>query len=437
MAGEFDQITNALKNVYPSKALEAMTNEETVFRKALMKNLPAGGRASEGILKFGANFSPPQNVGQTIDAGALPAPIDRTQDQFKLVPTIFAGGFEIGWITKKAAKSNKGAFNGGELRRRTEETVSELGKFIEQTYTGTHGTGRRATVDGATSAVATFTAAKPLGALLLKENHRISVRTTDGGATVRNSLDNIRISAINYETRVVTLASGTYTLVDGDHVHVVVGAAQVLAPNFGSNGTTNMANGLRGLVDDATNATYIHELSRTTYPKAKANVSANGGSLRNLTEQVLVRACHENRARSGKKATDLWTGPGQVEKYIEFVAPDRRYMVSGSGVQGMGTGYKNTGDLVHYAPGVALKFNMSYDISPREIYLLNWDTFFHYISQDMDWWNEGDMLLPTPNSTTYKASYLAFVGSIENIGCDMPLGNTLVKDLKDPIWSDA
>jgi len=425
MAGEFDQITAGLKNAYPKSVIDAMVNEETPFRKKLKKSVPAGSRVSEAIVKFGFNFNPPQNVGNLADGGTLPPAKDRTQDQGTLTPVIFAGAFQIGWTTRKAGNSNNAAFNGGELRRRTEETLSNLAKFVETSYTGTHGTGRRARVesDGSNN----FVAALPEAALLLRENFYITVRTTDGGATVRDSLDLRKITAINHATRTVTYDGADQTLVAGDHVHIVNELAQtIVAPN-----------GLRGLVDDSTFASSIHGLSRSTYPKLKANVAGNGGTLRNLTEQILIRASHENRARSGKRVTDFWTGPGQVEKYIEFVAPDRRYMVkSDTDPQSMVTGYTDD-KLVHVAPGVYARINLSFDIVPREMFLLNWDTFFHYVAQDMDWMDEGGMLQPTPTSGAYKASFLAYLGSIENIGNDMPLGNTVVRDLKDPVVGDV
>jgi hypothetical protein len=102
----------------------------------------------------------------------------------------------------------------------------------------------------------------------------------------------------------------------------------------------------------------------------------------------------------------------------------------------MGTGYQE-GSLVHYYPGGMFELQISFDIVARELFLLNRETFFHYLAEDMDWWDEGGMLKPTPNSTSYKASYLAFVKAIENIGCDMPIGNTVVRDLKDPSIGDS
>lgn len=428
MAGEFESITNALKIAYAPKNVEPMVNVEAPFRAKLKKEIPAGGRVSEGIVKFGGNLNPPQNVGQTVDGGSLPAPKERDDVQFQLTPTLFVGALQIGWITRVAGNSNKSAFNRGEYRRRTDEAMEDAAKFIESTYVGTHGTGRRAVVesDGASS---TFTARKPEGTRLLREKMYITVRTTDGGATVRDSTDYRTISAIDHSTRVVTYSNTDQTLVAGDHVHPVVEASQSF--------TTNpFANGLRGLVDDATYLTSIHGLSRTTYPKLKANVFGNGGVVRNLTEQLLVRACHEIRARSGKRITDIWTSEGQVEKYIEFVAPDRRMVVtSKSATQPMATGYQE-GDLVHYAPGIAARINLSFDLIPRELFLLNWSTFFHYLSQELGFVDEGGLLKLTPTSSAYKASYLGYVASVENIGCDFPLANGVMRDLADPAIGD-
>ena len=436
MAGEFQNIDNALKIVYPPKAIEAMVNEETPFRKWLKKQIPAGGRVTEGIVKFGANLAPPQNVGQTADGGALVTPKDRTDRQFTLRPSIFTAGFQIGWMTRAAATSNKSAFNGGELRRRTEETITDLAKFIEQTYVATSGSGRRAIVEsdpGANQLVL----AQPLNVRLLRVNHVISLRTTDGGDSVRDSLDNRTITAINESTRTITYSGVDQTPVIGDHVHIVTAASQTGLNSVSSATMGVSANGLRGLVDDGTHAAYLHGLQRaaTGNQKLSANVSSNAGVLRSITEQILINACHSNRHASGKRVTDMWTNTGQAEKYIEFVAPDRRYNVSGGGVQGMGTGYQED-SLVHYAPGVKAKIQIALDLAPREMYLLNMDGFFHYLAQDMDWW-DAPMLKPTPATTTYSASYLAHVGSIENIGLDFPVGNTVIRDLKDPLCGDT
>jgi len=423
--GAFADATDGLKNVYGTKEIEAMLNEEQVFVPWLKRAVPAGAqRFSEGIVKFGANLNPPQNVGMLRDMQTLPPAKDRTQKQFTLTPEIFAGSFTIGWTLKAAGGSNKSAFNGGELNRRTQETLTDLGKFRESTYVGTHGTGRRARVESDGSN--TFVADDPERTTLLRENYYITVRTTDGGAGVRDSCDFRKITAINHDTYTVTYDGADQTLVAGDHVHVVNALTQ----------TITAPNGLRGIVDDGTLLDTFQGLSRTTYPKLKSNLAGNSGTLRNLTEQILINACHKQRARSGKRVTDAWTSPGQAAKYVEFVAPDRRYNVSGKGIQGMSTGYTEE-SLQHVYPGGQFNLRISYDLVPREIFLVNSGTFFHYVAADMNWMDEGSLLRLIPASSTFVSGYLAYLASIENIGNDMPIGNTVIRDLKDAVLGDA
>jgi hypothetical protein len=428
MAGEFQNLGNALKIVYPNKALEALIQEETPFRSALSKNLPAGGRVSEGELKFNGVLALPQNVGQIVDGEDLQDAGERQEVQFSLKPTIFQGTMNIGWLTKAAADSNKSAFNGGETRRRTEETASNLGKFIEQTYLGTAGNGVRGYVES--SSVAGLVIKQVEGTKLLRQGMKLTVRDGANFATIRATLDGVRIASVDPSTRLIT-TTGTPTYTNGianDVVIPVVKSSQTVTSLF--------ANGVRGLIDDGTLSDTIHGQSRTTYPKLKSYVAGNGGTLRSLSEQIMIRAFHEVRERTGKRITDLWLGPGQVEKYIEFVAPDRRRAVAG-GSYDKSTGYKGTQEFKHYAPGVDVTFNLSFDVLPREMFGFNWDSWFHYSARELGWMTDDQLLHLAVGTGTYKARWDAFMASFENIGCDMPGAQVVFRDLKDPGIGDG
>jgi len=422
MAGEIESLSNSLKNFYPDKAFQAMLNLEVPLRKMMKANPYRVGDG--GIVKFLAYMDTAQNVSQIADGGDLPTPGERTEDQFTLNPSLFSGTFQIGEVTKGAANTNKSAFNSGELTRRIEETAEDIAKRINVVYSGTHGTGRlgRVLTDGASN----FVADVPEGVQLFRVNMPLEARDLDVGGAIRDSFSNQKITAIDIDTRTVTYAGTNRTLVAGDSVYV-----------FGTYGIRN-ANGLRGLVDDGTFLTTVQGLSRTTYPKLKAVVKGNSGTLRNLTEQILVNACHDVRQRTGKKISHIMTNTGQIEKYIEFVSPDRRFNVTGSTPPTYVTGY-NEGGLVHVAPGINAKIEINYDIVAREIYLLSMDTFFHYEAVPLSWWDkDGSILKPTPGTTgNYKASYIASIRSVENIGCDMPLANCVIRDLRDPLIADA
>lgn len=426
MAGEYQNLGVSIKTIYPNKSLEPMINEEAPFREKLSKSVPAGAKVSEGLVKFNGVLALPQNVSQIIDGDDLMDAGERSEVQFELKPTIFQSTMNIGWLTKKVANTQKAAFNQGETRRRTEETVGNHGKFIESTYVGTTGSGIRAYVESSSASGLVLKA--PERVRLIRQGMKISVR--NGGAPVA-TLDAVRVTSVNPDTNRITTAGGpTYTnAVANDSVYVVSKAAQTLTSLF--------ANGLRGLVDDGVNQQYIHGQDRTAVgnEKLKSVVSDNGGTLRNLTEQILIRICNKVRDGCGKRITDCWTSPGQIEKYIEFVAPDRRRAVEG-GNYDKSTGYKSTDEMVHYFPGGKFVLNTSFDLIPRELYLLSWDTWFHYVAQETQWVDEGSMLHLAIGSAGYKARWDAFMASMENIGLDMPCANAVVRDLKDPILGD-
>ena len=431
MAGEFQNLGVALKTVYPSKALEPMLNEEAPFRQKLAKSVPAGAKVSKGDVKFNGVLALPQNVAQILDGDDLMDATERSEVQFNLRPTIFTATMNIGWLTRKAANDDKSAWNGGEVRRRTTETVSNLGKFIESTYVGTSGNGVRAYAES--SVTGSVVLAKPEGVKLVRQGMKVSFRdgttlTSPANATV----DGVRVASVNSTTRAITLTGvADHTVVDADDPLIVVSKAGLTTEV-----STTFANGVRGLIDDGTYNSSIHGVDRTTVgnEKLKSIVNQNGGTLRNLTEQILIRTCHQVREESGKRVTDIWTGPGQIEKYIEFVAPDRRRAVAG-GSYDKSTGYKE--DMVHYAPGVALKINMSFDVIARELYLLAWDTFFHYQAQEMQWIDDDSLLHLAIGTSGHKASWYAYMAGFENIGCDMPVANAVVRDLRAPDIGDV
>lgn len=430
MAGEFQNIGVALKVVYPSKALEPMINEEAPFRAKLSKSIPAGSKVSEGDLKFNGVLALPQNVAQISDADDLQDAGERSEVQFNLKPTIFTATMNIGWLTRKVVNSNKSAFNGGEVKRRTEETVSNLGKFIESTYVGSYGNGVRAFVES--SSVAGIVLKQPEGVKLVRQGMKISVRDGASLGTPRATLDAVRVTSVNADTRLIkTNGTPTYT-------NAVLDDA-VIVTNKATQSITNVfANSLRSLVDDGTISPFIHGVDRTAAgnEKLKSYVDSNGGTLRSLTEALLIKLNHAVRETCGKRPSDIWCGPGQIQKYIEFVAPDRRRAVSG-GTYDKSTGYKSDDELVHYAPGVAMKINLSFDVIPRELFVLSWDSFFHFLAQEMQWVDDDSMLHLALGSTGYKARWDAFMASFENIGLDMPCAQAVLRDLKDPTIGDV
>lgn len=429
-AGEVQNQANAQKTLYPPVAVDVMLNESLVFRPRLMRGVPPGAKPGEGYtIKFPAEIAPDQAGGQTVDGGALPVPGDPTDLQFTVNPTFFVFGFTIGYVNMKVITSTKSSWHqGGDYGRRQERTMSAMGKFIEQTYVGTAGDGIRGYVeaDGAN----TITLRNPeAAAYLIRENSKISVRQSAGGA-VRDSLDNRKVTAYNRTTRVLTYDGADQTAVAGDPVYIIVAAAQALTSTF--------ANGVRGQVDDGVLTQFIHGLDRTTAAnfKLKSIVDDGGGTPRPLSEQIVMRIAIRINDESGKMPDSILHGPGFTLGYSAMIQPQRRWPTTGKTRQGSAVGIQNE-DIVFYAPGVALtpiigeKGQVSFDVIPREFFILTWETWFHYVAVDAQWMDEEDLLHLAPNNTGFLAAYLAYCASIENMGTFMPNANGCGRDIRD------
>lgn len=426
MAGAFTDLGSSFKELYPQSVVEAMVNDDAPFRKELKRSVPSSYKVNEGLVTFLAETGTQQAIGQMADGIDLPPAMDRTDVRLVLKPTNFAAAIQLGLLTMTAGNSNKSAFNGGEVARNTNGAIAHLGKFIESTYCGTHGTGRRARVES--DGTSLFVAALPEGVKLLREGYYLTGRSTDAGS-VSGSFDAQRITAITRSTRTVTYGGTDRTLTAGDHIHITTVASQTLTSTF--------ANGLRGLVDDGTYLTTVHGLSRDTYPLLKSQVFSNGGVRRNLSESLLVGAIHDTEEFSGKKITHIWCGSDQIEKAMEFTAPDRRIMATSSNPGDRAMGYKTQQHIYVGATDAAL--HRSFDIVPGELFGLNMDTFFHYVAQELGPMELGgvNMFNLTPGSSTYKASLLGYVLAQENIGCERFDANFVMRDLKSRQLGDA
>lgn len=416
--GAFQDISNELKQVYPRGTFEEPVNKESKYRKDLQQ---VELMVSEGVGIFPLGIGSAWNVGMIPDMGTMPTPYDPTRIKGQVTPELFVGSFQIGLKTKVAAKSAKGTFNtGGILADRVEGTVADLGKYINKVYAGSN-LGRLAVVesDGSNS----FVCQKPLGAELLNRGMVLEARNAISSGAISGSFENQRVTIVDRATRTVTYAGTDRTLTAGDHIFI-----------YGSHNREIWT--LQMIVGDATDAATIYTNGvRATYPELNAFVYRSGSGLRDLTEQLLLEAMDGPRRETGKKITKALTNTGQARKYVEFIQGERRY----SGPQGSAPRYTlgyDEDSLQILAPGINVKLEVDFDIRPREIYFLAWDTFGRYESMPIDWIDEDTLLKMVPTSGGHKAGFLAYVGCVENQICTMPRASARLEDLNDPILGD-
>lgn len=219
MAGEFDNVTNEIKEDYPKGFFQDYVNLEAPYRASL-KAVPFKGKG--GFMVFPARIAGSWSVSVIADGAAFPSPLDPTRDQFRVTPELFAGTIEVGLKTKAAVGSEEYAWHeGGVLQDRIDQKAKEIAKYMNIIYAGANRTRLgNISADGSNTFTMTQTTTQPRGAMLIKRGMPLDVYTAHTSGSVRDSLSSRRATAVNYDTNVVTYSGADQTAVAGDHVYV-------------------------------------------------------------------------------------------------------------------------------------------------------------------------------------------------------------------------
>jgi hypothetical protein len=416
--GAVEDLSDELKNAYPSGTFEDPVNKEAPYRVSLNRVELV---MRDGIAKFPLGVASAWNVGSIADVGNMPTPIDPIRRQGEVTPELFVGSFQIGVKTKVVGKNKVGTFNtGGIMADRVEGTVADLGKYINRVYAGSN-RGRLAVVatnDGSS----TLTLDKPLQTQLLNRNMRIDVFDALSGGSIRGT-GNRKITALDRDAATIVYDGGNIAAIAaGDHVFIT--------DTYGRTHWT-----LSDIVDDGTDAATIFGLSRVTDPELAAFVLRGSSGRRDLTEQLILEACSKPRQETGKRISRALANDGQGRKYVEFIQAERRYPGPTGEAPRYTLGYDEE-SLQILAPGVSCKLECDFDVSPRRIFFLCWETFGRYEAMALDWIDDDTLLKMIPRDGGHKAGFLAYVGSVENQINSMPRANSRLDDLNDPLCGD-
>ncbi len=416
--GAVEDLGDELKNAYPTGTFEDPVNKEAPYRVSLNRVELV---MRDGIAKFPLGVASAWNVGSIADLGTMPVPIDPTRRQGEVTPELFVGAFQIGIKTKVVGKNKVGTFNtGGIMADRVEGTTADLGKYINRVYAGSN-RGRLAVVLS-NSGSNTLVLDKPLGTELLNKNMRIDVYDALTGGAAR-AATNRKLTTVARETfEIIYDGANDGTIAAGDHVFIT-----------GTYGRTHWT--LSDIVDDGTDAATIFGQSRVTDPELGAFVLRGSSGLRDLTEQLILESCSKPRRETGKRISRALSNDGQARKYVEFIQAERRYPGPTGEAPKYTVGYDED-SLQILAPGVNCKLEVDFDVSPRRIFFLCWETFGRYEAMALDWIDDDTLLKMVPTDGGHKAGFLAYVGCVENQINTMPRANCRLENLNDPICGD-
>jgi len=372
----------------------------------------------------------PQNIGTPAEAGNVPAIRQRTEVQGKVRAGQFVGGFEISFMVEEAGNA-RGTWNKGEVKKHSFDTLRDLVKHRNRIYAGTHGSGRIAQVQTATVSTNQFVAkldtlngagfgGAGFGAHLLRPNMLIEIRNADSGGAVVISAR--KITEIDRATRTITYDGAAASLGADDHVYIE-----------GSYGNTTVPNGLMGLVDDGEYLVTIHNQSRITNPELKSQVFRNNGTLRTLSEDLLINAGLLLRQAVGGAVDLIVMNTGQFAQWIKVVRPTRFNDVSKVSSPKYATGFDAESTFKLFFDGRPVGFLVAEDVAPRHIYGLDMSQMRKVTLRKLGWLDHGGSIFTQGvDSVGFKTTKQATMYSLENIATFAPWAHYRIDDLLDP-----
>jgi hypothetical protein len=411
----YSNFTNSLRRIYNDEFYEIHLNVNAPFYQLLqtLKNVAADGAG----FYFPFYLATPQNQGFIADGGNLPSTVARTEVQAFIQVAMIVNSFEIGFILEAAGNANA-AFNKGEIKRHMWEATTDATKHLNRCMAFAHGTNRLAVVNGTVAASSTWVGALPYGVLGLRQNMRLDFYNLDTGGAIQLASQQISITPSRATNTVTMTAPVSLTAGWG-------------AYNQGDYG--NGINGLEGIVDNGVFLTNIHNQSRSTQPGLNSTVLSNGGNLRPLSELLLIRLANEVLQNSGQEIDALLMNSGQIEQYINFVLPNRRYNVTGKGVPAYQTGFQEGTLEFLWGGGKVCEIKCMEDIVPRNVFGVTKAMLGRNDVRKLSWYDDmGPILRQGVGSTGYRASKIGTIGYIGNWGTRMPAAHGVIRDLSDP-----
>ena len=256
------------------------------------------------------NIRPSQAIGARGDSSsgpALPTPQSQTWVEVQIGYAFNYGTVRITHPVIQASRNDRGAFLraiGSEMDGIRRDLKNDINRQLFGDGNGVIGI-----ASGAGSSATS---------LVLQAGHKVKVgmaldsfAAKSGGSA---NIDSQTVSALATSTNTATIGSDSWS--DNDYVY-----------REDSRGNEMM--GLLGIVDaDAAAQTFVTTLqnvSRSDYPEWDAQVLANGGTARALTEDLLDQAILQTEEQADADVSLMITSSTQFRKIGQMLTPDRRY----------------------------------------------------------------------------------------------------------------
>lgn len=198
----------------------------------------------------------------------------------------------------------------------------------------------------------------------------------------------------------------------------------------GTWGLTSEIWGLQALISNANPGNGLTELvgnkTRTSNPIIQANVVANGGTLRDLDEDLMQQAIDLAEIASGKDQSLMITSHAIRRRYAALLVPDRRFVGEERNFKG---GFKTSISYNDFPLLVDRHAGKALDPSALNgIYFLNLSSMQWQEQQPWEWMDEtGSILRQVGRKDEFEASMRCFT----QLAIIQPNANSLLTDIKE------
>lgn len=325
--------------------------------------------------------------------------------------------------TIEAMKNDRGSFIRALSPEMSGATDDGARDYCRQLWGTSNG---QIAVCGTTTASTTvqLAATTPVSAILqLMDGFPVDIGTSASAPTAVASARNVTDGDTVNKTIVI---SGAAVTTSSSHQVYRSGAAGA-SSNSGSPGDGQAE--LTGLQTMISATTTLHTLAVATEPRWKANVYANSGTARSISENLVTTAVMDSNVKSGRTIKLMLSSPGAFRSYTNLLTSLKRLMnttelkggYSAVGISTVGAGNGKGG-----INGLALQWDR--DCPDKSIYGLDTDSFKMFTLLDWEWMDKaGAILVQVPDTDAYSATLKKYAEFV----CQRRNSNFVIQDITE------
>lgn len=404
MAATLATITPYLKEVYEPRIREQLNNDIKTVKRVTRSSSGVSTTIGGKYVTFPVHTRRNSGVGSRLEMEPLPVPGQQGYSAARIGLKYGYGGVQLTGQAIALSDSDPQAF-AKSLNEEMDRLKNDLQKDMNrQVYRD--GSGVIGTVSTAGTGVNTVTVAD---ARAFQLNEQVDIVTLPSTVAVSNRT----VTAINTATGVVTLSGATFASSVGQIV-TRTGSGPAAAGN----------RELTGFDAIATTTGLLYNIDPSTEPEWSANVMANGGSARALSEGLMIQMADQITTR-GAQASVIFTSKGVRRAYFNLLSQTRQ-TVNTQEFKGGFTGLAFTtddGDI----PLVS-----DVDAPLGKLYFISEDHITYYHDEDWHWLDrDGSIWKQVRDSNGDYDAWYARMCEYHELGTDRRNSHGVLADITE------